>query len=234
MNNRILLIEMARALQPLLDKLVFVGGCAVDLLVDDEAADDIRVTGDVDVIAEIATRIEYYALIDELRQLGFHEVVPTEDEPAPICRLSYENMILDVMPTDERVLGFSNKWYLPAVKNANIFELEQNLFIKVVSPAYFIATKLIAFRTRGKSDYYCHDMEDIITVYNGNSSIVSAIKSADSDVRQFIRSEFNILLADRGFKVNCIAGHLSYESKQRFELVFKRISDSIMDKDDSE
>lgn len=228
MNNRTLLIEMARVLKPLLDKLVFVGGCAVDLLVDDEAADDIRVTGDVDVIAEIITRTEYYALIDELKKLGFSEKIPTDDDPAPICRLLYENMILDVMPTDERVLGFTNKWYLPAVRNANIVELEQDLLIRVVSPAYFIATKLIAFRTRGRSDYYCHDMEDIITVYNGNSGIVSAIQNSDLDVFDFIRDEFNILLADKGFKVNCIAGHLSYENKQRLELVLKRIQDSII------
>jgi hypothetical protein len=28
-------------------------------------------------------------------------------------------MLLDVMPTDESILGFSNPWYLPAVKDEN-------------------------------------------------------------------------------------------------------------------
>lgn len=228
MNNKALLTQMAFSLKPLLEQFVFVGGCAVDLLVDDVAANDVRITGDVDVIAEVASRAEYYSLIEELRVLGFSEVIPTEDDPAPICRLSHKNMLLDVMPTDESILGFSNPWYLPAVKNADIVELEEGLSIRLVSVAYFIATKLIAFRSRGNSDYYCHDMEDIITVFNGNSKIVEHISNASQDVREYISNEFSILVADKGFKVNCIAGNLSYEDKMRVELVFERIKSIII------
>lgn len=228
MNNRALLIQMASSLKPLLERVVFVGGCAVDLLVDDIAANDVRITGDVDVIAEVATITEYYSLINDFKKIGFNEVIPTEDEPAPICRLSLDNMLLDVMPTDESILGFSNPWYLPAVKNAEIVELEEGLSIRLVSVAYFIATKLIAFRSRGNSDYYCHDMEDIITVFNGNSKIVEHINNAGNDVREFISNEFSMLVADKGFKVNCISGHLSYEDKMRVELVFERISSVII------
>lgn len=229
MNNRALLIQMAYSLKPLLERVVFVGGCAVDLLVDDIAANDVRITGDVDVIAEVATITEYYSLISDFKKIGFNEVIPTEDEPAPICRLSLENMLLDVMPTDESILGFSNPWYLPAVKNADIVELEEGLSIRLVSVAYFIATKLIAFRSRGNSDYYCHDMEDIITVFNGNSQIVEHINNAGNDVREYISNEFSMLVADKGFKVNCISGHLSYEDKMRVELVFERIKSIIIE-----
>lgn len=228
MNNRALLIQMAYSLKPLLERVVFVGGCAVDLLVDDVAANDVRITGDVDVIAEVATITEYYSLIGDLKKIGFNEVLPTEDESAPICRLSHENMLLDVMPTDESVLGFSNQWYLPAVKNADIVEIEEGLSIRLVSVAYFIATKLIAFRSRGNSDYYCHDMEDIITVFNGNSKVVEHISNASQDVREYISNEFSMLVADKGFKVNCISGHLSHEDKMRVELVFERIKSVII------
>jgi hypothetical protein len=223
MNNRALLTEMAQALKPLLNRLVFVGGCAVDLLVDDNAADNIRITGDVDVIAEITSISEYYLLIEELRSLGFSEVIPTESSPAPICRLSYRNMLLDVMPTDDSVLGFSNIWYLPAVKNSTQVELEKELTIRVITPAYFIATKLVAFRGRGEGDYYCHDMEDIITIFNGKSTIVSDIECSDSDVRRFISDEFSKLIKDINFKFTCIAGHLSREDKRRVDLVYERI-----------
>ena len=37
---------------------------------------------------------------------------------APICRSRYENFTIDVMPTDERILGFSNHWYRPAISSA--------------------------------------------------------------------------------------------------------------------
>src|SRR5690242_7310155 len=40
--NRELLLAAARALRPLLDEVVFVGGCATGLLITDEGAPDIR------------------------------------------------------------------------------------------------------------------------------------------------------------------------------------------------
>jgi len=55
-ENRQLLIRGARALGELCEELVFVGGCTTGLLITDAAAPDVRVTRDVDVIAEIASR----------------------------------------------------------------------------------------------------------------------------------------------------------------------------------
>jgi hypothetical protein len=42
---------IAAALGPLRDQLVFVGGCAVGLLITDTAAAPVRVTFDVDLVA---------------------------------------------------------------------------------------------------------------------------------------------------------------------------------------
>jgi hypothetical protein len=42
-------------LDELIDKLVFLGGCATGLLLTDTAAPPIRATQDVDVITELAT-----------------------------------------------------------------------------------------------------------------------------------------------------------------------------------
>lgn len=223
MNNKQLMISMAKALQPMLERFVFVGGCAVDYLIDDSAVISTRITGDVDVIAEVSTRYEYYAVVDELKSLGFAEVMPTENEPTPICRMQYENMILDVMPTDADVLGFSNPWYLPAVQTSKTVELETGLVIRLVSSAYFIATKLTAFRTRGQSEPYSHDFEDIITVINGNSRIIEEIQFSDSKVKEYLRSEFNKLLSIRGFKSDYIAGNLVGEPSGRTEVVYQRI-----------
>jgi len=48
-RNLELLIVAAKLLRPILDELVFVGGCATSLLVSDEAAVEVRPTFDVDV-----------------------------------------------------------------------------------------------------------------------------------------------------------------------------------------
>ena len=45
---------VARALGDLRERLVFVGGCAVDLLLTDTAAAPSRVTYDVDLVAQVA------------------------------------------------------------------------------------------------------------------------------------------------------------------------------------
>jgi hypothetical protein len=38
---------------------------------------------------------------------------------APICRWIYQDIKVDVMPTDENVLGFNNQWY-PGVFNVEL------------------------------------------------------------------------------------------------------------------
>ena len=67
------LIDAARLLRPVLDELVFVGGCVTGLLISDKAATGVRPTFDVDVITEATTYTEYAHLSERLRKLGFVE-----------------------------------------------------------------------------------------------------------------------------------------------------------------
>jgi hypothetical protein len=98
------LIAAAAALRPLLPELVFVGGCVTGLLITDKAAGEPRGTIDVDAIAEITLYSQYAKFGDRLRSLGFRE---DTSERAPLCRWVQGGMILDVMPLDENILGFS-------------------------------------------------------------------------------------------------------------------------------
>jgi hypothetical protein len=102
-SNRDLLVAAARLLRPLLDELVFVGGCATGLLITDEAVPGVRPTLDVDAIAAISSYHEYTAFAERLRDLGFSE--DTRDG-APLCRWTHSAVILDVMPLDPKILGF--------------------------------------------------------------------------------------------------------------------------------
>src|SRR6266567_8878956 len=64
---------------------------------------------------------------NRLRKLGF-----TEDtsEGAPLCRWQQGDVKLDVMPLDEKILGFSNRWYVSAMATAQAHELEPDLRIR--------------------------------------------------------------------------------------------------------
>lgn len=109
------LMAAAQLLRPLLDELVFVGGSVAGLLITDEAAGEPRPTLDVDVVAEITSYPEYAAFGDRLRCLGFAE---DTSDGAPLCRWVHQGTILDVMPLDEKILGFSNRWYSAAMQAA--------------------------------------------------------------------------------------------------------------------
>src|SRR5438105_8408166 len=145
------LTSVARLLRPMLEDLVFVGGCTTALLITDPAAAEVRPTYDVDSIAEIRSYAEYTAFSGRLRQLGFME---DQSEGSPICRWAHGEIRLDVMPTDERILGFSNRWYKLAMESAVRVQLADNLTIRVVTAPLFLGTKLEAFKGRGKNDYF--------------------------------------------------------------------------------
>lgn len=137
-RNLELLADAARLLKPLLRELVFVGGATTALLITDKGASEVRPTYDVDAIAAITSYAAYTAFSERLRSLGFTEDV-TED--APICRWRQQEMVLDVMPLDPAILGFSNRWYKSAMDTAEERELEADLRIRVINPVYFCATK---------------------------------------------------------------------------------------------
>jgi hypothetical protein len=137
-----LLTEAAQLLKPLLGDLVFVGGSTTALLVTDKAAAQVRPTYDVDAIAEITSYAAYADFSERLRQCGFSE---DTSEGAPICRWRQKKTILDVMPLDAKILGFSNLWYKPALDSAVVHELELGLHARVVSAVYFCAAKLETF-----------------------------------------------------------------------------------------
>lgn len=63
-----------------------------------------------------------------------------------------QGLKVDFMPTDPSVLGFSNRWYPSGVKTAIEFTMDNVDPIRIFTAPYFIASKLEAFKTRGKSD----------------------------------------------------------------------------------
>ena len=148
--NRALFEAVVRLLRPVLDDLVFVGGCTTGLFLTDPAASGIRPTKDVDAIVDVTSYAKYASLAERLRALGLAE----DTTPgAPLCRWRRAEMIVDVMPTDASVLGFSNRWYPAAIETAQVQAIA-GYDVRIVTPALFIATKLEAFHGRGANDVF--------------------------------------------------------------------------------
>jgi hypothetical protein len=220
-NLEILARAVAR-LGYLADRMVFLGGCATALLLTDPAAPEVRSTQDVDVITEVGSLTDYYRLADELRGAGFAE---DRTPGAPLCRWCAPGVVLDVMPTDERVLGFGNRWFRPALASAQRAILPSGAIIRAVTAPYFLATKLEAFDGRGRGDYLAsQDIEDIVTLLDGRAEVVEDVSQADDALRRYLAGRFLALLSVRPF-VQALAGHLPHDaaSQARLPVILERI-----------
>ena len=223
-NPNIEILEIAVGLLgPLLDKVVFLGGCATGLLLTDTAAPPIRATRDVDVITEVASMPDYYQLSDKLRERGFSE---DQSGDALICRWQAKGILLDVMPTDPELLGWeANEWYQPALEAAEPMELPSGNRIRMVTAPYFLATKLLAFEGRGNADYLAsHDIEDLIAVLDGRPEIVDEVLESQDALRTHLAEQFRHLLENERF-IEAVPGHILDDgsSPARTPIVIQRI-----------
>lgn len=204
--NLALLVGMARAMGPLREQVVFVGGCATGLLIDNASWMDVRPTDDVDAIVEVASLAGYHRLADHLAQRGFKQTLADNTPP---FRWFWNRLQLDLVPLDEKVLGFANPWYRAGFAAALVAELADGLVLRHLSAPYFLATKFEAFRDRGQNDVFMsHDLEDILTVVEGRSTLVAEVGAAPDDVRRHIASSVAGLLALPPF-ANALPGLLS-------------------------
>ena len=214
--------RVAEALGPLRERVVFLGGCATGLLLTDTAAPSIRSTKDVDVIVEVATRLAYHKIEQELVRLGFQH---DTSEGAPLCRWTFDDLLLDVMPTDPELLGFSNRWYPEAVHHAVACELPSGLWIRLVTSPYFLATKLEAFFGRGRGDFFgSHDLEDFVAVMDGRPEVIEETLAASPELRRYLAKTLTTLLGDPDF-VYSLQGHLppDHGSQGRLPMVLEMI-----------
>lgn len=222
-SNLELIANVAEALGDLRERFVFVGGCATGLLITDPAAAPVRATRDVDAIVAVVSLADYQGLSEQLRARGFSQ---TLEEGEPPYRWTLSGMKLDVMPTADEILGFSNRWYAQAMQTANVVELRRGLTIRLVAPAYFVATKLEAFLGRGSGDYLgSHDLEDVLSVVDGRPELVSEIAQAEHALRAFVAEVFGRLIADESFIDRLPGLVLDGSPQQRTNIVMQRLTE---------
>lgn len=202
-NNRNNIIFVAKKLKHLKDEVVFVGGSVVELHLDKGYPLEPRISLDVDAVIEMASRIDYAKFEESLRVLGF------VNDQNLICRWTIDGVIVDVMPTDESILGFNNRWYQELYQNSIDYPIEPTLNIRLVPTSYLLATKLEAFKDRGNSDYYgSHDLEDVVTLLDGRESLLEEIRGGGKELREYLKVSAKELMDNAKF-VSSLSGHLT-------------------------
>jgi predicted nucleotidyltransferase len=189
-NNTFILETIAHGLGDMLNQFVFVGGTVVELYASSDSYQDARQTDDVDCVVEVTSLANYYVLEEKLRQLGFKDDII---EDGPICRKLYKGIKVDVMPTDEHILKFSNSWYKEGFSNAQYYALSSSISIKILPVSYFIASKLEAFFSPSRA----HNNEDIIYILDNCDDVLAQIQTSNDSVKSYIQEKFDFLLKNK-------------------------------------
>ena len=138
--------KIAQALSDLNNNVAYVGGAVVSIYADDPAADEVRPTKDVDITLEIASFAELVKIQEQLAEKGIY---PATEEKV-MCRFDCNGVLLDVMATKEVGWAQANEWFEPGFKHLESHMLDENLTIKILSIAFFLASKFTAYHDRGK------------------------------------------------------------------------------------
>lgn len=184
----------AELLGELVEEVVFLGGATIGVWITDPAAPPVRVTKDVDAIVE-ATYVQLGNLTARLRVRGFRS------DPAVICRYVHgAGLVLDVMPVNEAVLGFSNRWYPQAMAHAEWVELPSGRRIRVAAPIWLMATKVEAYLGRGGNDPLSSpDVEDLVRLVDGRLRLPDEAADAPEELRGFLATTLSDLAAREDF-----------------------------------
>ena len=216
-TNQDRLVATLATLGSLRTEVVLLGGASTQLLITDPAAAGAGPTDDVDLIVD-CDAMGFHAFEARLRTRGFTQRPENDD---PICRWRRGDIKIDVVPIDEKLLGFSSRWYRHAWDTAEV-HVVAGQEIRVVTATMFVTTKLDAFDDRGGGDYQrSKDLEDVVAVVDGRPELVDEVAHAPADVRAYLADRIGRLLADDAF-VDAVDGHLAGDH-QRLPIVVDRL-----------
>ncbi len=214
---------VSNALRNLNTEIVFAGGAVVSLYADAPFRKQVRPTDDVDVVIELAAYKNYAEVEERLRKIGFENDIHSR----VICRYIYQGIIVDIMPTDEQILGFSNKWYKPAFALAYDFIIDEQHSVKIFPVTYFIASKLEAFKSRGGNDgRTSSDFEDIIYVLNYRAGIWKEFREASKKIKAYLKEEFSNILKVP-YVYEWISCHVDFEEQHRVDFIINSFTEFI-------
>ena len=196
-ENVIRIKAVAQCLRGLNHPYVFVGGATVSLYATQRAISaNVRPTDDVDIVVELATYADHTQMEERLRSLGFINDVAS----GVICRYTIDGIIVDIMPTDSTILGFSNRWYAEGFNHAIPYKLDDETVIHIFSLPYFLACKWEAYKSRGGDLRTSRDFEDMVYIFENCKNFDEQVLNGPDSVRQYLIKELSPLLDHPDFE----------------------------------
>ena len=214
--------EVANALGDLNNSIVFVGGAVVSVYADDDSADEVRPTQDIDLTLKLFD-INQQDLDKQLAEKGFHPDIHGH----AICSYKYKDIAVDIMASTDTMRGPTNRWY--AIGFDSLQEVTiQGATIQILSAPCYLATKFEAFNHRGQDDYRTsHDFEDIIYVLDNRTIIVEEIKQSDYKIKEFLCAELGKVI-NSSYSEEILSAHLHpFIIEERYPMLLGKIRNII-------
>lgn len=210
--------KIATALGELNEQVVYVGGAVVELYIENPELADVRPTMDIDCVTQLSSRNEFWKFEEQLRKKGFSN---DQTPGAPICRWTFGEEIVDIMPDNPSILGFSNRWYHQAMASSVIRRLPNGIQIRIFDDVFFIATKIEAILGRGGNDWrMSHDFEDLICILNYSNDLVLKVKQSQTNVMIYLQERFYEMLHRSNIREE-VESALPYEESDRTDFILE-------------
>lgn len=198
-----------------------IGGATIPLFITEPQFVEVRPTLDVDVV--LPTEV-YRAFEPRMEEVGFKHL----PESGVVCRRSFGDIAVDLMPDDAAVFGFAGTWY-PEVLASSWTMKSTAGPIRLTGVCELFATKLEAAFDRGSNDFrLSHDLEDLIAILNGRKRFPEEIRHLENlELQSFVAQHLRTLSELRNWETEILPCHLGALARNRVPFVQDRIQKII-------
>jgi len=131
------------------------------------------------------------------------------------------------MPTDARILGFSNPWYASGMQAAVLYQLPSEKSIRILDAPHLLATKFCALQDRGEDLRYDADFEDILYILTYRRQLLQEILDSPSKLQQYLSTCCHALLEQPDIQEAIDAAKDYDASTAGIESVMRRIAELL-------
>lgn len=156
---------------------------------------------------------------EQLTEKGFKQTADLE----VICRFVYDDVLVDVMVTKPIGWAPANPWFEEGFNNLETVTIE-DVTIQIMPLPYFLASKFVAYNSRGSKDpRTSHDLEDITYILDNNTKWHTIIHNTKGRVKDYLIQQLNEIYTNDSLQ-EAIIGNLYYEFQdERFKSIMDKI-----------
>jgi hypothetical protein len=216
----VLFRNTVKRMQPMLDELVFAGGCSTALLFSE--ADFIRPTPPqwLDVIASTQGELGHTGLTIKLKEMGMRE-----DTIFGRGRWKMGALTVCFWNVDPVFSPFASRFMRDAFAMPRRYPVA-DMKAKLVNAAFFMAVKLEAFQGRGQGNYQTSDdLNDLVSLLSARAEVAYDLKLAAPQVRAFVQKTLAELKPKHEFQ-EAIKRILNNDAT-RIELALARLNEVV-------